>query len=131
MEMPSTSIRDLAQRLLVREAESRAASDANEAELVCEKLRVSLGRFAGADGFVALARRSLALARAEVPSLKAVRVKPDGCVEGLGDPTVADDGNEAGAALITYLLFLLVTFLGESVVFRMVHEAWPEVAMEH
>ena len=85
IDMPSPSMRDLARRLLAVEAASQTATDAHvhEAVRVCEKLRISLTRFAGADGFASLLRRALALARAEVPSLQSVTVKPDGSLEGL------------------------------------------------
>ena len=64
----------LARRLLAVEAASQTAADphVHEAVRVCEKLRISLTRFAGADGFTALLRRALALARAEVPALQSV-----------------------------------------------------------
>ncbi|MDQ3490424.1 MAG: hypothetical protein M3449_05090, partial [Acidobacteriota bacterium] len=65
METPSTPIRDLARQLLSVEAARLSAADEHEAERVCEKLRISLTRFAGADGFIALMRRSLALSRVE------------------------------------------------------------------
>ena len=72
MDTPSPSIRDLARRLLAVEAASQSAADprVHEAVRVCEKLRISLTRFAGADGFASLLRRALALARAEVPALQ-------------------------------------------------------------
>ena len=40
---------------------------------VFERLRISLTQFIGADGFTALMRRSLALARSEVPSLQTAK----------------------------------------------------------
>jgi len=85
MEIPSALSRDLARRLLAVEAASKIAPNAHvhEAERVCEKLRISLTRFAGADGFTSLLRRALTLARADDPSLETVKVKPDGSLEGL------------------------------------------------
>ena len=72
MNTPSASIRDRARRLLAVEAANESTSHprAHEAVRVCEKLRISLTRFAGADGFTSLLRRALALARAEVPALQ-------------------------------------------------------------
>ena len=70
--MPSPSMRDFARRLLAAEAASQIAPgvQVHEAARVCEKLQISLTRFAGSDGFKSLLRRALALASAEVPSSK-------------------------------------------------------------
>lgn len=130
METPSASIRDLARRLLAVEAASKSAGDAHahEAVRVWEKLRVSLTRFAGADGFTALLRRALALAGSEVPSLKTIEAKPDGTLEGL-DQLVADPTNggpDAAVAITTHLLGLLVTFIGEPLTLRLLRENWPD-----
>ena len=72
-------MRGLARRLLAAEALFPPASHQHlhEAVRVCDKLRLSLTRFAGADGFASLLARSLALARAEVPSLNRITVEPD------------------------------------------------------
>ncbi len=85
MEMSSALSRDLARRLLAVEAASKIAPNAHvhEAVRVCEKLRVSLTRFAGSDGFTLLLRRALTLARADDPLVETVKVKPDGSLEGL------------------------------------------------
>ena len=125
-------MRKLARRLLALEAAAakRGAEDArvHEAVRVCEKLRVSLTRFAGADGFASLLRRSLALARADVASLSRVTVNPDCSMDGL-EALAADDADEgvkAGTAITAHLLGLLVTFIGEPLTLRLVREAWPD-----
>ena len=123
-------MRALAQRLLTLEAASMLASDAptHEALRVCEKLRISLTRFAGADGFVSLLRRALALARADVPALDAVQLKSDGsleCLDVLAENTTGG-GPEAAVAIISHLLGLLVTFVGQPLTLRLVHTAWPD-----
>lgn len=128
-DIPSTSVRDLARQLLSLEAASPSAADEHEAERVCEKLRMSLTRFAGADGFLALMRRSLALARAEVPALQRLTLKPDGCFGGF-EAVLDGDGNEAGAALTTHLLWLLITFVGEPLALRLVREEWPDLTTD-
>ena len=129
-DLPPASIRDLAWRLLAVEAASQAASRPHEHETarVCEKLRVSLTRFAGADGFASLMRRALALARAEVPALHRVQITAEGSVEGL-DELAAEDRMEAAAAITTHLLELLVTFVGERITLKLVHEAWPDASL--
>ena len=72
-------MRDLARRLLAVEAASQIATGAHahEAVRVCEKLQISLTRFAGSDGFKSLLRRALALAREDVLALQAVKLTPD------------------------------------------------------
>ena|SRR5664279_3216126 len=84
MEMSSALSRDLARRLLAVEAASKIAPNAHvhEAVRVCEKLRISLTRFAGSDGFTSLLRRALTLARADDPLVETVKVKPDGSWKG-------------------------------------------------
>ena len=91
-----------------------------------------LTRFAGADGFAALLRRALALARAEVPSLHGITVKADGSMEGL-EELAADAPNvgvDAAVAITAHLLGLLVTFIGEPLTVRLVREAWPDTSWD-
>lgn len=102
-----------------------------EAGRVYEKLRVSLSKFAGTEGFTALIRRALALARADVPALQFAEVRPDGSIDGLEaiSQQTADQGVEATTAITVHLLSLLVTFIGESLTLRLVKDAWPEAAI--
>ena len=81
MNTPSPSTRNLARRLL---AASKAGSDPHvpEAVVVIERLRTSITKFAGFEGFASLLRRALRLASADVPSLKRVKVAADGRLEG-------------------------------------------------
>ena len=93
MNSSSEPVRAWARRLLAVEAANRSTSDAqlHEAVRVSEKLRISLAQFVGADGFTALLRRALVLARADVPSLQSAKVTPDGRLEGI---QAADAGTE-------------------------------------
>ena len=125
-------MRNLARRLLALEAASRRATDAhvNEGVRVCEKLQVSLTRFAGADGFTSLLRRALALARMEVPALQSIEVKPDCSIL---EQLAADSSNgatDAAVAIIAHLLGLLVTFIGAPLTVRLVGEAWPDALLD-
>ena len=127
-------MRDLARLLVAVETASGSATDAHghEAVRVCEKLRIAVTRFAGADGFTSLLRRALTLARADVPSIQTLKVKPDGHLEGL-DVLVADattGGPETAVALAAHLLGLLVTFVGEPVTLRLVRDAWPDTVWD-
>jgi hypothetical protein len=134
MDAPYPATRNLARRLLAAEAASQSAADPRvpEAVRVGEKLRVSLTRLAGADGFKALLRRALAQARAEVRALHAITQKADGSLEGLEQlaaesPDVASD---AAVTITAHLLGLLVTLIGEHLTMRLLREAWPDAAWD-
>ena len=137
MDTLPPAVLDLARRLLAVEAASQSAADprGHEAIRVCEKLRVSLTRFAGVDGFRSLLRRALALARAEVPALHGVTEKADGSIEGL-EKVVAAGGNsgvggsDAAVAVTAHLLGLLVTFIGEPLTVSLMREAWPDASLD-
>ena len=113
---------------------SRSASHPHmhEAVRIYETLRASLTRSIGPDGFTALLNRALALARADVPALKAVKAKADGSLEGLQEilGEAENVGVDAAVAIIAHLLELLVTFIGEPLTRRLVREAWPDVSLE-
>lgn len=115
----------MAERLL---AAKRAGINppVHDAVLVYEMLRGPLTRFAGADGFAALWRRSLALAGADFPSLRSVKVGGDGQLEGLD----AVD-REATVALAAQMFDLLIVFIGEPFTLKIVHEAWPGGSPDH
>jgi len=126
-------MRDVARRLVAVEAASQSATDAPvlEAVRVCDKLRISLTRFAGSDGFTSLLGRALVLARADVPSLQTVTLKPDCTLEGLGVLAVdANAGPEAAVAITAHLLGLLETFIGRPLTLRLVREAWPDASLD-
>ena len=124
-------MRDLARRLL---AASRIVSDpqVHEAVLVSDKLRISLTRFAGVDGFVSLQRRALVLARAEMPSLQSITIGTDGRLEGFEKLATGTGAAAAAAAaaITAHLLGLLVTFIGEPLTLALVREAWPDISLD-
>ncbi len=111
---------------------SASETQVPEAVRVSEKLRTSLIQFVGGDGFTALLRRALALARADVPSLQNVKVTAAGHLEGIGG-FAGDEGTaglEAGAAITDHLLGLLVTFIGEPLTLRLMRDVWPDAPLE-
>jgi len=131
-------MRDLAHRLLTYEAAAGEASNGMEppALRVYQKLRESLGEFAGSVAFQSLASRALVLARAEAPSLSAARVAADGSLQGLGEHELQLDMNkdragEGGFILIARLLGLLLVFLGESLTLSVLRAKWPESALNN
>ena len=127
-------MRALARRLLAVEAARPGdqATPGGEAVRVCDKLRISLTRFAGADGFASLLRRTLALARAEAPSLNRITVNTDCSMDGLEALAAdeADGGVAATTALTAHLLGLLVTFIGQPLTLRLVRDAWPDESLD-
>lgn len=124
-----------AERLLGYERVSAgsAPGGATAAFRVSEKLRRVLSLLLGAGGFRALLTRALVLAQAEAPWLRAVQVTPEGTLEGLGEPdSPSSDGRIAKgeAVLIAQLLGLVVIFVGEAVMLRLVQEAWPKADLD-
>ena len=128
-------VKDLASRLMALEAAAgkRAGVHASSAFRVCDKLRPPLSRLAGIAGFRALLSRALALASGEVRWLKAVHVNAEGSLEGVDEsraPLSQDEGAKGEIVLVAHLLGLLVTFIGEELMLRVVEEAWPEAAFD-
>ncbi|MFN2374954.1 MAG: hypothetical protein ABR538_00330 [Candidatus Binatia bacterium] len=128
MQTPSPAILELARCLV---AASRTSSDPGTHELcsVVGKLRISLTRVAGVEGFSSLLRRAVMLAALERPSLKGLQVDPDGHLQGTELLPVQDGaGSRAETATIVtaQLLELLVTFIGEALTRMLLREAWPD-----
>lgn len=126
---PTPFTRDLARRLLVA---SRPASDSHgdNAAAVSERLRISLTRFAGADGFESLQRRAWTLASAEVPALQIVKVGKGGRLEGWEQLAgAAEAAGEPAVAITAYLLELMSTFIGRPLTLRLVLEAWRDTSL--
>ena len=135
--MAPPEMRDLARRLLTYEDLAGKTSESKEAATlrVYEKLRQSVGVFAGSAGFQSLASRALALARSEAPSLSAARVTEDGYLQGLGEiknqfDMDNDRAGEGGIILIARLLGLLRTFLGEALTLGLLRNTWPGKAFD-
>jgi hypothetical protein len=129
MKSPSVAIRAWAKRLLALEVAKKSESDLETCEAVrmLEKLRVSLTRVVGPDGFTALMRRALALARADAPSLQNANITAEGRLKGIEEqPVDAQNSVEAGIAITAHLLVLLVTFIGEPLTLHLIRDVWPD-----
>ena len=127
-------MRVFAGRLIAYETRGNKSSETETpaACLVGEKLRPHLAALMGNVGFRALLSRALALANAEVPWLRAVRVKADGSFEGLdelGAHVDLDEIFEGRVVLLAQLLGLLVAFIGEDLTLRLVREVWPKLSL--
>ena len=135
--MTPPEMRDLARRLLACEAVAGKTSESAESVLlrVYEKLRQSLGAFAGVDGFQSLAFRALTQAKSEAPGLWAVKIAADGSLQGLGEIETQIDmdkdlDGEGGIILIARLLGLLRIFLGEALTLSLLRDSWPGEAFD-
>jgi hypothetical protein len=131
MATTSASIRAWAERLLVAEAANQLAFDDHGIDVVrvCDKLRASLTQFVGPDGFTALLRRALALARVDVPSLQGAEITADGHLAGLEEfGADAKDHVEAATAITAHLLGLLVTFIGEPLTLNLMRDSFPDTS---
>ncbi len=133
MSRATPELRELTERLLRLEAGKPAAGSGTAAARVCEKLRPVLSVFLGAAGFRALLVRALSLAKLEAPGMKTVQVKADGSLEGLNEvESTSGKGKIAReeSVLVAHLLGLLLTFIGEALMLRLVQDAWPKVRFE-
>jgi len=115
---------ELAERLIAYEAalDRTLQSDLSETCHVCEKLRRSLSRLVGPEGYRSLLARALMLAQRETPLLGAVKVKEDGSIGGL-----TGKATEANVVLIGYLIDLMETFIGEAVTVWLLNDIWQDL----
>jgi len=124
-------MRNYAQRLIAYEAQQNQSSEKDHPEAfgVCEKLRGPLASLSGLNGFRSLLSRALALAGDEVRWLRAVHIKADGSLECPAEMSELDQKeiSDGENALVTQLLGLLVTFIGEPLTLSLVREVWPDV----
>jgi len=116
--------REIAQWLLIYEniEAGTPTEDSLAVCRVCDKLRRPLTTLAGAAGFRSLLARALTLAKRESPVLDAWEVKLDGSLQALDR-----EGAHSGAVLIAQLIGLMITFIGESLTLRLLHDAWPDL----
>ncbi len=115
--------REIAERLLAYEAAAQHSSEVSgpAASRVCQKLGHPLSRLIGTDGSRAILARALALARREAEVLNSVKVTDKGVLEGLTGET-----EQVSAVLVANVIELLLTFLGEPLTLKLVHDVWPE-----
>jgi hypothetical protein len=128
-------MRSLLQRLIAEERLNGNDPDsrAPAAFRVCEKLRRPLTVFAGVAGFRSLLSRALVLAKEESPLLEGVKIKPDGTFQYSAEfeaQIATEAAAKAGAALADRLIGLLVIFIGEALMLRLVHDVWPKAALK-
>lgn len=87
----------------------------------------------GRGGFQALLARALVLATAEASWLTAVRVLPDGELDGLTGAQAklgAVEFSEGEIVLLAQLLGLLVAFIGPALTLRQILQIWPQLSFD-
>jgi hypothetical protein len=134
MSQSTPQMLDFAERLIACETRGNKSSGTKTpaAFPVCEKLRPHLATLMGNTGFRALLARALARAEADVPSLRAMQVNADGSLTGLDEPEVQADPEERSkdsVVLVAQLLDLLVAFIGETLMLRIVCGVWPKLSI--
>jgi hypothetical protein len=135
MSRASPPLRRLAKRITAFESTRRKSADAETTAAfpAGDRLRPHLATLMGHGGFRALLLRSLALAGAEVPWLRAAQVNADGSVVAAPEgptpgPTPADLA-EGRVELLAQLLGLLLAFVGAGLTSRLVREVWPRIPL--
>ena len=135
MKRSTPQMRSLARRLIASGTSPSKFFRPNYSDAfeVCEKLRPPLATLVGNEAFRALLAHALALAEAEVPGLRSVRVRSDGKLEmseEIHSHVKTDKHFEGKVVLVAQLLGLLVAFVGEKIALRLVREGWPNVAFD-
>ncbi|MGI4756782.1 MAG: hypothetical protein ACRYGF_08030 [Janthinobacterium lividum] len=108
--------------ILEKEAQTIAPEDHLATCRVCEKLRRPLSHLVGIGGVRALLVRALTLAKREAQALADVEVMEDASFRGLEGEAAAES-----PVLISHLIQLLITFVGEDLTLRILHDVWPEL----
>lgn len=120
----SPNTQEIANRLLIYEAGEQDSSGANApaaVQEVCQKLGRPLSKLVGEMGSRALLARALTLAKRDAEVLSPVKVTDDGALEGL-----SNEAEDASTVLVGHLIQMVVTFLGEALTLRLLHDVWPD-----
>ena len=129
------AIHNLARRLIALDpSRERSAAGLGETVRTFEKLRIALSKFSGVAGYRSLMARAFMIAAEEFPCLDAVQVRMDGSLEGFDAATNQQGGilaGEAGTVVLAQLLGLLMAFVGEPMMMRLVRDAWPGTEESH
>jgi hypothetical protein len=132
MRQATPQLKSLAQRLLVHEAKNspNPAKLAEALEVCCQRLHRRLDPLVGAGGFRALLDRALFLAKKEHAWLEGVEIQAyPGCeLNALNEAMTGRKPSEIRETLTIILanvIWLLVTFIGEDIVYGLIEEAWP------
>ncbi len=135
MSRATPQMRHFAARLIAYEAGGHKLTPERKPEAfpVIHQLRPLLATLMGNTGFHSLLARALLLASAEVPSLLRLQVTATGVLEVSEASEVRADPQEMAEGrviLIAHLLGLLVVFIGESLMLRLIIETWPRLPLD-
>jgi CheY-like chemotaxis protein len=121
------NLTNLAKCILASESFARTSGDDSPTIFrVCDKMRGPLQNLAGETGFRSIVARALILAKSEVAWLWPVKISDSGFFEGLAlaeeklSPLEVSRGE---TVMVTQILGLLFTFLGESMTHVLLHDA--------
>lgn len=126
----ASAAHDLVQRLLALEAGANLPPDVLTVLRAYEKLRVNIAKMVGVAGFQVLIARALTLAKVEFPWLTSVEVEASGSLGGFEDAAMRQSAAEAtqgGTALLSQVLELLMTFIGEALTLQLLHNIWSDI----
>jgi len=134
MNRVTPKMRVLAERIIAYDAKGFKSSGTNQSTAFpfTHRLGPHLATLMGNGSYRALLMRALAQASVEVAWLRTVRVAEDGTL-GLDEraPLAApEEILEGGVVLVARLLGLLIAFIGESFMLRLVREIWPRLPVE-
>jgi hypothetical protein len=127
--------RNLAEGLVAHETSGNSSSELNPfgAFHAIDKLRPHLAALQGNIGFRSLVSRSIAVASEETRWLRAVHVKSDGSLsglDGLPEQLGPEEFYEGGVALLTQLLALLFSLIGEDLTLQIAQVVWPDLSLD-
>ena len=123
--MVTPAHQELARWLLAHEMEDRPhpRTPLEAAQRVTTKLSAGMTQLVSSDGYRALLRRALYLARAEYPVLEGVGVgTSDVYLEGL---RATGAGHDALVAFLAHVIALLARFIGDDLTEKLIRQRWP------
>jgi hypothetical protein len=126
----SPQIRELVEWLTAHEAADSPVDPHLPVARVSEKLRLLLTTLSGRVAFRSLLVASKREAALVVPPAEALRVTPEGLIEGWGNAGDRQQMTEAGIVLLSRLLSLLSSVVGEAVVLRLVLTVAPDAGSQ-
>ncbi|MCP9495856.1 MAG: hypothetical protein MSG64_15515 [Pyrinomonadaceae bacterium MAG19_C2-C3] len=135
MRQATPELLELARRLLAHEAkQSRPRGNAAAMKRACERLSEPVNSLVGAGGLRALVARALYLAKQEFAWLEGVKADETAVCSfsNLDEATAgqpADEASRGTAQILANIIWLLVTFIGDDIVLRLVHETWSDVPL--
>jgi hypothetical protein len=126
--IPPSMISEWARKLIVSEVDHDPTAAQTELATVrvYERLRLHFRAPVGVDAFQALASRALSETKSQFPSLNAVCVTSNGGLVGLNEveaPLRLGENGQVGIILISQMLRLFISLLGEAATVRFIEDA--------